>query len=152
MKILVAVDSSSYADEVLDEIAGRSWAKGTEFYVLTAIEPCRNWDAEQEFLHQGRIILDQRIISLKKRMTDHKITGQVLEGRAASVIVKTARELGAHLIIIGSHGDTGARMAGIGSVAATVVNEAPCSVEVVKLIKACAQKLSSGAEMEKLLK
>jgi len=152
MKIVVAVDSSYYADEVLAEVAGRSWAEGTEFNVLTAIEPSHNWELEQEFLHQGRIILDQRVNSLKKRLPQFKIVGQVLEGRAASVIIRTAQELNAHLIIIGSHGDTGTRMAGIGSVAAAVVNEAPCSVEVVKLVKACAQKQSSSAKTEKLLR
>ena len=152
MKILVAVDSSNYADEVLEEIAGRIWAKDTEFYLLTAIEPCHNWSHEQEFLHEGRIILDQRINFLKKRLPYNEITGQVVEGKAASAIVKTASERTCHLIIIGSHGDTGKRMAGIGSVAAAVVNAAPCSVEVVKLFEASARKLSSSATAEKALK
>lgn len=138
MKILVAIDSSSCAQEVLHEIAGRSWAKDTEFYVLTAIEPCHNWEAVQQYLQEARIILDQRIAFLKKRLPHHKITGQVLEGSAATVIGKTATEINARLIVIGSHGDTGPRASGIGSVAAAVVNNAPCSVEVVKLAKVTA--------------
>jgi nucleotide-binding universal stress UspA family protein len=151
MKILVAVDSSSYAQDILQEIAGRIWAKDTQFYVLTAIEPCHDWDASQQYLQEAKLILEQRVACLKKRLPHNKITGHVSEGSAASVIGRTARELDAHLIIIGSHGDTGHRLAGIGSVAAAVVNDAPCSVEVVKLTKSFAKKLKAGSLPEKLL-
>ncbi|MBU6455179.1 MAG: universal stress protein [Cyanobacteria bacterium REEB67] len=136
MNIIIAVDSSRSADEVLHEVGERTWSKNTCFYIVTCIESCHNWDAEKQFLHEGELILNQRISDLKKRLPDNVITGSVCESGAAEAIFKAATEHKAHLIILGSHGDTGARKQGIGSVAAAVVNQAPCSVEIIKIRQA----------------
>ncbi|MBS1992434.1 MAG: universal stress protein [Cyanobacteria bacterium SZAS LIN-3] len=138
MKVLVGVDSSSYADEVLEQIALRSWPAGTEFSVITSVEPCENWEIQQQCVHQSHIILDQRLEHLRTKVWPLSVTGHVLVSSAAPAILKTAQEWGADLLIVGSHGDTGTRKTGIGSVAAAIVNEAPCTVEVVKLRKASA--------------
>jgi len=53
-------------------------------------------------------------------------------GRAASEIVKAAREWPASLIVIGSHGRRGIKRAVLGSVAEAVMRHAPCPVMVVK--------------------
>ena len=53
-------------------------------------------------------------------------------GRAASEIVKAAREWPANLIVIGSHGRRGIKRAVLGSVAEAVMRHAPCPVMVVK--------------------
>lgn len=136
MKILVALDSSNYADGILEEIANRSWNAGTEIRLVTTTETTGHWDADDQYLNQCQFILNERAKRLTKKMrADLKIIGEVIEGSASSMINKTAKEWGADLIVIGSHGDTGIRKTGIGSVAAAVVNEAPCSVEVVKLHK-----------------
>jgi nucleotide-binding universal stress UspA family protein len=75
-----------------------------------------------------------RIKSLKQHLPiTISCVGEVVDGNAASPILSTARDWCAELIMIGSYGDTGARRSGIGSVAAAIVNEAPCSVEVIKL-------------------
>jgi len=151
MKVLVAIDNSTYAEEILDQIAVRTWPAASRFRVITAIEPSPNWDIEQEFMQESQIILDQRINSLKKKLAHYEVAGQVLASSAAPIIIKTALEWKADLIILGSHGDTGSRKEGLGSVAAAVVNEAPCSVEVVKLVKASARRLLH-AQAEKLLR
>jgi nucleotide-binding universal stress UspA family protein len=39
------------------------------------------------------------------------------------------------MIVLGSHGDTGYRRDRVGSVAAAVVNQAPCTVELIKVVK-----------------
>lgn len=136
MKILVAVDSSGFADNILNEIAGRNWDPGTEIRLVTSIETTGHWDADDQYLHQCRVILNERAKTLLKKLRKGvKVIGEAVEGSASSTINRTAEEWGADLIIIGSHGDTGVRKAGLGSVAAAVVNEAPCSVEVVKLHK-----------------
>jgi nucleotide-binding universal stress UspA family protein len=136
MNIIIAVDSSRSADEVLHEVSERTWSKDSCFYVVTSIEQCHNWDAEKQFLREAQTILNQRISDLKKRLPDNVITGSVCESGAAEAIFKAATEHKAHLIILGSHGDTGARKQGIGSVAAAVVNQAPCSVEIIKIRQA----------------
>lgn len=65
----------------------------------------------------------------KSRATSARI-GQVLlrTGDARDVINQTAKELGADLIIMGTHGRRGVSRALLGSVAETVVRTAPCPV------------------------
>ncbi|MDH3202768.1 MAG: universal stress protein [Myxococcales bacterium] len=50
----------------------------------------------------------------------------------ASAICKVAKETGASLIVLGSHGRTGVLRQLLGSVAETTVRHAPCSVFVVR--------------------
>jgi nucleotide-binding universal stress UspA family protein len=112
---------------------------------MSVVDAVENWDTRQQLLHQCQIILNERLDRVRQKLGSYSITGEVLEGDASSLISKTAKHHGADLIIIGSHGDTGPRKSRIGSVAAAVVNEAPCSVEVVKLVKGRGQKTASGA-------
>jgi universal stress protein A len=53
-------------------------------------------------------------------------------GSPAEEIVKAAMNWPADLIVIGSHGRTGARRAFLGSVAEAVMRQAPCPVLVVR--------------------
>lgn len=53
-------------------------------------------------------------------------------GRAADEILEVARDVGADLIIVGSHGLTGVNRLMLGSVSERVVREAGCTVEVVR--------------------
>jgi nucleotide-binding universal stress UspA family protein len=62
----------------------------------------------------------------------HSVETVVLEGKAADIIVKVAKEWPADLIVMGSHGYTGIERLLLGSVAESVVRHAPCSVEVVR--------------------
>lgn len=57
----------------------------------------------------------------------------LLEGDPASEIVQHAREVGADLIVMGTHGRTGLDRLLMGSVAERVMRDASCSVLVVKL-------------------
>lgn len=57
--------------------------------------------------------------------------GRAAMGDPRTAIVRVARELPAHLIVMGSHGRRGFRRLLLGSVAESVVREAPCAVLVV---------------------
>jgi len=57
---------------------------------------------------------------------------EVTEGAPTSRLAARARELGASLIVVGTHGRRGAARAALGSVAESIVKEAPCSVLVVR--------------------
>ncbi len=133
MKVLVCMDSSIYADEILNEIAHRPWPGDTEFRLVTAVESTGRWDYDQQNLSQAAQILNQRVNLLMTRLKGHMLKGEVIEGSAHQKINEFAAEWNADLVLIGSHGDTGIRKSSIGSVAAAVVNDAPCSVEVIKL-------------------
>jgi len=60
------------------------------------------------------------------------VTPRVREGLASWEIVKEAREAVADLIVMGTHGRTGLTHLVRGSVAETVVREAPCPVITVR--------------------
>ncbi|MEN8181113.1 MAG: universal stress protein [Myxococcota bacterium] len=60
------------------------------------------------------------------------IESHLAEGPAASAIVATAEELGADLIVMGTHGHTGLKHLMLGSVAERTLRLAPCSVLTVK--------------------
>jgi nucleotide-binding universal stress UspA family protein len=59
----------------------------------------------------------------------------LLEGDPATQIVQLARDTGADLIVMGTHGRTGTERLLLGSVAEKVMRDSPVSVMVVKLPK-----------------
>jgi nucleotide-binding universal stress UspA family protein len=61
-----------------------------------------------------------------------KVETVLREGTPEIEIVEEAKQWGADLIVIGSHGHTGFKRLVLGSVAHSVVAHAPCSVEVVR--------------------
>jgi nucleotide-binding universal stress UspA family protein len=66
---------------------------------------------------------------------DRKVSTHILTGRAWFEICKYAKESGADLIIIATHGWTGLRHILMGSVAERVVQHAFCPVLVVKSVE-----------------
>jgi universal stress protein A len=53
-------------------------------------------------------------------------------GEPEQVILQTAREVGADLIVLGTHGRTGLRRMLMGSVAEHIVRQAPCPVLTIR--------------------
>lgn len=66
--------------------------------------------------------------SLKAPAPTVTIEYRLLEGDPATVITETAAEIGADLIIMGTHGRTGLARMMMGSVAEEVLRRAPCPV------------------------
>jgi nucleotide-binding universal stress UspA family protein len=132
MKVLIAVDNSKFAAEVMGAVAKRAWPKDTEFLILDVVETCSLPGSTESFLHQCRILLDGRVTSLLKRLPTHKVESEVVEGAAKEQIVEVADRYGADLIIIGAHGESGIKRRRVGNIVTAVVNHADCSVEVIK--------------------
>jgi nucleotide-binding universal stress UspA family protein len=61
-----------------------------------------------------------------------EISGELLFGSPDSRIVEAAESFGADLIVVGSHGYNRWERLLLGSVSASVVHHAPCSVLVVR--------------------
>jgi nucleotide-binding universal stress UspA family protein len=72
--------------------------------------------------------------ALAARHRGHVQIGQVLmkTGDARDMIDEAAKELGADLIVMGTHGRRGFSRALLGSVAETVVRTAPCPVLTIR--------------------
>ncbi len=74
--------------------------------------------------------LDQLVRECREEHAD--VEGSVRTGTAFVEIIDAAREAGADLIVMGTHGRTGLRQLLIGSVAEKVVRKSPCPVLTVK--------------------
>jgi nucleotide-binding universal stress UspA family protein len=72
------------------------------------------------------------------------VTTKILEGLPAHLIVEEARDCGADLIVVGSHGYGFMKRMLLGSVAHSVVANAPCSVHVVRAKRAADNGASAG--------
>jgi nucleotide-binding universal stress UspA family protein len=77
---------------------------------------------------------DELVIGLTDtlRSAGLQVTGDRLEGDAATEILNRARATGTDLIVLGTHGRTGLARLVIGSVARNVLHHASCSVLIVR--------------------
>jgi nucleotide-binding universal stress UspA family protein len=143
MKILLAVDGSEPSEEAVKAVVERPWPTGTVVRVMHAVStPTPPVVGEITYMSQ-----DVAAVQQEDRMAGEEVVTRVAnsldagklkvetalrEGKADVEIVEEAKEWGADLIMIGSHGYTGLKRLVLGSVAQSVVGRAPCSVEVVR--------------------
>ena len=138
-KILVATDFSPGADRALDE----------------AIELARQADGHIELIHvlqagsfvlpppldivalpleNGEIAHDDVALAERARRVSRAgvtVHTRVEAGAPHEEIVKAAKEMGAELLVVGSHGKSALSEILVGSVAARLIRHAPCPVLVV---------------------
>jgi nucleotide-binding universal stress UspA family protein len=146
MKILLAIDGSPHSEAAVAEVARRPWPARTELevlavvhaggpmlpdpaFVMAAVHVVRTRDLEQRARHW----VAQAAAQVRHGVPNATVTTKVLEGLPKHVIVQEARDWGADLIVLGSHGYGAIRRAVLGSVATAVVTDASCSVEVVRV-------------------
>lgn len=146
-KVLIATDASKYASEIIDAIASCTCQNDCEMHLLTVVEKTHIWDSHEQYEHQCKQIQEGHLSKLQKVLAQCRISGECLEGSASDVILKKAEEEDFDLIIIGSHGDTGVRLEHVGSIAAAIVNRAPCSVSVIKVGRNEGKNSESAAKL-----
>ena len=83
---------------------------------------------EETKAHREVVAKAEKLLRDKGLQTE----ARVLTGDPRDVLVRTARDEGADLVVVGSHGRSGIAKFILGSVAAHVMTHAPCSVVVVK--------------------
>lgn len=85
------------------------------------VGPEEDMDKAREMLH-----------ALKAPSPNVKLEHRMLEGSPPAVITETAEEIGADLIVMGTHGRTGLMRFVMGSVAEEVLRRAPCPVLTIR--------------------
>jgi general stress protein 26/nucleotide-binding universal stress UspA family protein len=144
MKILLAVDESPYSSEAVREVIARPWPPGTIVRVLSAVEdiltPATDlwYDASGNLQHANQELTEraeQMTARIAESLADTGLKSEPLvrHGDPRTLIVDEAKEWGADLIVIGTHGYKGFKRILLGSVAHSIVSNAPCSVEVVRM-------------------
>jgi nucleotide-binding universal stress UspA family protein len=139
MKILLAIDGSSYSDVAVAEVSRRPWPPQTEVRLITVDPPVegsllRGQSATvfDEIIKVQRAEATRRLNAaagvLKQRAPGLVVTPLLREGLPKEVILEEAERWGADLIVVGSHGYGAIRRLFLGSVSLAVATNAPCSV------------------------
>jgi nucleotide-binding universal stress UspA family protein len=143
MKLLLAVDSITTLDILLAELMTRSWPIGTEARVISIVEdgevPLETWREEgygmaavrREMRLRGEQITAPAVEGLREMGIPAEVV--VMRGNPDFLISFAAREWPADMILIRAHNRTDFRNWMLGSVAKSVIESAPCSVEIVRV-------------------
>jgi len=153
MKLLIATDGSPLSAPPVRAAVSRPWPTGSAVRVLTVVEApfpvapefalAANLAGTREALRKEA---ETRVQNVRETVAKSGLSaeGSVREGNAGREIVEEAKEWGADLVLMGSHGRTGLSRVLMGSVAQYVVSHAPCSVEVVRSTEAAAEAGVTG--------
>ena len=145
MKILLAVDGSTYSDVAIEEVAQRPWPPQSEVKVITAAEVpllgMEPWattatqieEMEKAVNQNARRVIEDAVRKLNATENKSlKISSIIIQGSPEQVIVEEAEGWKADLIVIGSRGLGAWNRLLLGSVSDSVVHHAKCSVEIVR--------------------
>lgn len=136
-KVLLATDGSEQAQTAVELAASLRWAAGTAIEVLEVEEPLMpGIEVPPESLaaleRDAKEQVAEDLAKAKARLHGPAETA-MRRGRAASEIVREADRVGADLIVMGSRGRGPLATMLLGSVAAEVVDRAPCPVLVARI-------------------
>jgi nucleotide-binding universal stress UspA family protein len=137
--ILAAIDGSQKSGAALEVAIGEAKIHGAALHVVYVIEtglfssiPMDNtWEVIYGLLeNQGK---EAELAAAKEAGAQGLgITTHLKEGHAGEEIIRLAREVGADLIVVGSHGKSNLDRILLGSVSGFVVAHSPVSTMVVR--------------------
>src|SRR5260370_20385805 len=134
MKVLVAVDSSARSEALVSEVSARPWPPGTQITVLNVLD-VEDFLSSAIYRENIREKENKAAISLVQTSArriankDVETFARVIENYPALGVIDYAKEWGADLIFVGSHGHAGVGRLLLGSVAKAIAHNAPCSTE-----------------------
>jgi nucleotide-binding universal stress UspA family protein len=147
-KVLLATDGSASSDAAARSVAARPWPAGSEFRVLSVLElhlPVLQALFEPPFVDSATMeawrgdamkraedAVAAAVAALSPRIADVSESISVLTDGPRKIILNEAKEWDADLIVLGSHGRTGADRFLLGSVSEGVATHADRSVEVIR--------------------
>ena len=140
MRVLMAVDDSAFAEDVLRAVVVGIRHENTEVLVLHVLQPvdtvpppemAQGYAPELEGQKQPARALVERIAA-ELRRAGFTAQTEVLIGDVTETILDRAAEWRADLITVGSHGQRSIRDFLLGSVAESVSRRAGCSVAVIR--------------------
>lgn len=147
MKILFATDGTKHSDYAISSLKNFDLNESDEIKIVTVMDmavplaidmyagylPSTPEIETQVRENAERVLLEtSQTVSNICSPEPVKITTELLIGSPESRIVEKAEEMGADLIIVGSHGYNRWERLLLGSVSDSVVHHAPCSVMVIR--------------------
>jgi universal stress protein A len=140
MRVLVAVDDSGFAEDLLRAVVAGIRHENTEVLVLHVLQPvdtvpppemAQGYAPELEDERQPARALVERIATELSRAGFTAKT-EVRIGDVTETVLERAAEWHANLITVGSHGQKSIHNFLLGSVAESVARRAGCSVAIVR--------------------
>jgi nucleotide-binding universal stress UspA family protein len=143
---LVAVDTSALADQVLDQaVALTLKTAGAQLHVVHAVDTIPiaaatvggspfGVPSAAVLLKAGREHLER--LQYRADQQGVSATGHLIVGNPRAVILQLTSDIGADLLIIGTHDPGKLERLLLGSIAETLVRKAPCPVFVVRTKRA----------------
>lgn len=146
MRIILAIDGSSFSDAAVTEIATRPWPAESEVRIISVVEPpllptVETWVPPDNYIQaleqagedQARSVLGKAVDRITKEQRDKlRVTTEIVKGHPKHAIIDAAETWEADLIVVGSHGYRGLTKLWLGSVSQAVASHAKCSVEIVR--------------------
>ncbi len=144
-KIVIALDATDEAEEVLEGAASLDPRSSVEYHVITVVPPllggvsgmegasfAASWplrDMEETIAQETTKNIRERVAAFG--IPPDRVVTRI--GRPALEIKAFAEQIGADLIVIGSHGRHGIAGLVLGSTANGVLHESPCDVLTVRI-------------------
>jgi nucleotide-binding universal stress UspA family protein len=140
MRIVMGVDGSDASLTALDLVEATAWPTDTKVRLVRAFELPADWtglapapwDPRADDEAQRMLFASLQRLSEPIRRQGYPTETVVARGRAADVLLAEASDLEADLIVVGSRGLGVAASALLGSVSATLVDNAGCPVLVAR--------------------
>jgi nucleotide-binding universal stress UspA family protein len=138
MKILLAIDESTYSQAAKNALISQMHPLNAEVCVLNVVEPSIGEYQSADVLEGARKRKLEYASQLTSRFARELETAGytsepvVEEGNATSSIVEFAGKWHPDYIFLGSHGRTGWKRFTLGSVSEAVAHKVPCSVVIVR--------------------
>lgn len=155
-RILMATDFSDYSNEALEYAVHLARGFGADLFLLHVFEPpffshtgvspgvrpeIHQWIKEVKEEENNRL----NKLAERVRHQGPNVHAILKEGTPFLEILKTAGEIPADMIVLGTHGRTGLGHVLLGSVAERVVRKAACPVFTVKPRALANQKKGKGS-------
>jgi nucleotide-binding universal stress UspA family protein len=146
MKILLAIDGSSFSDAAVTEVATKPWPVNSEVKIISVVEPpllptVETWVPPDNYIEaleaagedQARSIVNKAADRVREGQGDQlRVSTEIVRGHPKHAIIDESDVWGADLILMGSHGYRGLTRLWLGSVSQAVASHAKCSVGIVR--------------------
>ena len=146
MKILLAIDGSSFSDAAVADVAAKPWPAGSEVKIISVVEPpllptVETWVPPENYIEaiekagedQARSIVNKAADRVRSTQGDRLLVStEIVVGHPKHTIIDEAEAWAADLIVVGSHGYRGLTKLWLGSVSQAIASHAKCSVEIVR--------------------
>lgn len=133
MRVLLAIDTSPSAQDVICEAALRPWPKETQFCILHVINSA-TLNRFAALIDKEKELAGGMLLSAKEALAraGREVQTEIIFDFPRHGITQFAKNWNADWILVGSHGHSAIARFLLGSVAQAVLRASGCSVEIVR--------------------